>query len=83
MCGFAGIVRNDGRGIEAETLLRMAAAIRHRGELDPKLHDYQTPQFSAVIPAGQTSDLLYEVTVKQGINAKQSNVTIEEAAIKP
>jgi len=31
VCGFAGIVRNDGRGVDAESLLRMAAAIRHRG----------------------------------------------------
>ena len=31
MCGFAGIVRNDGRAIEPDTLLKMAAAIRHRG----------------------------------------------------
>lgn len=31
MCGFAGIVRGDGRAVEANVLLRMAAAIRHRG----------------------------------------------------
>ena len=31
MCGFAGIVRADDRGVEVETLGRMAAAIRHRG----------------------------------------------------
>jgi asparagine synthase (glutamine-hydrolysing) len=31
MCGIAGVARRDGRGIEAETLLRMAASLRHRG----------------------------------------------------
>jgi asparagine synthase (glutamine-hydrolysing) len=31
MCGFAGIARRDARGVDAETLRRMAAAIAHRG----------------------------------------------------
>jgi asparagine synthase (glutamine-hydrolysing) len=31
MCGFAGIARREARGVEAETLRRMAAAIAHRG----------------------------------------------------
>ena len=31
MCGFAGVVRGDGRVVEPDMLLRMAAAIRHRG----------------------------------------------------
>ncbi len=46
-------------------------------ELDPVLHDYQSPQFTAAIPAGKTSDLAYTVTYKQGINQKQNNVTLE------
>jgi asparagine synthase (glutamine-hydrolysing) len=31
MCGIAGIVRREPRGVALETLARMAAAIRHRG----------------------------------------------------
>lgn len=31
MCGIAGIARRDPRGVEVETLARMAGAIRHRG----------------------------------------------------
>ncbi|MFN2564903.1 MAG: asparagine synthase (glutamine-hydrolyzing) [Gemmatimonadaceae bacterium] len=31
MCGFAGIARREPRGVSAETLRRMAAAIAHRG----------------------------------------------------
>jgi asparagine synthase (glutamine-hydrolysing) len=31
MCGFAGIARRDDRGVDADTLRRMAAAIAHRG----------------------------------------------------
>jgi asparagine synthase (glutamine-hydrolysing) len=31
MCGFGGIARREARGVDAETLRRMAAAIAHRG----------------------------------------------------
>ncbi len=31
MCGFAGIVRREPRGVDPRTLTRMAASIRHRG----------------------------------------------------
>ena len=31
MCGFAGIARREPRGVTREQLLRMAAAVRHRG----------------------------------------------------
>ena len=31
MCGIAGIARGDRRGVDAETLTRMAAALQHRG----------------------------------------------------
>jgi len=31
MCGIAGVARRDARGVAAEPLLRMAAAMRHRG----------------------------------------------------
>jgi len=31
VCGIAGIARRDPRGVEVDTLARMAAAIRHRG----------------------------------------------------
>ncbi len=31
MCGFAGVVREDGRGVQPKMLGRMGAAVRHRG----------------------------------------------------
>ncbi|MEE9211964.1 MAG: DUF4139 domain-containing protein [Phycisphaeraceae bacterium] len=50
-----------------------------RSELNPKLHDYQTVQYSTNVKAGQKADLLYEVVRHQGRNAKQNNVTLEQA----
>ena len=44
------------------------------------LHDYQTVQFTAPIPAGQNSDFLFEIVRHQGHNAKQNNVTLVEQA---
>ena len=54
-----------------------------RSQLDPKLHDYQTVQATARVPAGKRSDLLFEIVRHQGYLAKQNNVTLEAAAVKP
>ena len=48
-----------------------------------ELHDYQTVQFSTTVPAGQKKDLLFEFVRHQGRNAKQNNVTLEGAPVKP
>ena len=56
--------------------------ITFRSALDPKLHDYQTVQFTTELAAGQRSDLLHEVVRQQGRNAKQNNVTLEPARLK-
>ncbi|MDH3627905.1 MAG: DUF4139 domain-containing protein [Acidobacteriota bacterium] len=47
--------------------------------LSPVLHDYRTPRFSASVPAGEHSDLSYELTFRQGYNKKQDNVTLRSA----
>lgn len=52
-----------------------------RSQLDPKLYDYQTVQLHAEVPAGARHDLPFEVVQHQGHNAKQTNVTLETAAI--
>ena len=49
----------------------------------PRTHDYQTVEYTATVKPGEKADLLYEVIQHQGRNAKQNNVTIERAAIKP
>jgi hypothetical protein len=40
-------------------------------------------QFTASIDAGKKADLLFEVVRHQGHNAKQNNITLEDAEITP
>ncbi len=54
-----------------------------RSQLEPKLHDYQTVEFTAQIAPGAKQDLRYEIVQHQGRNAKQNNVTLETAEITP
>jgi hypothetical protein len=56
--------------------------IAFRSLLEPQLHDYQTVQFAAKVQPGDKNDLRYEIIQRQGHNAKQNNVTLEEAEIK-
>jgi hypothetical protein len=54
-----------------------------RSQLEPSLFDFQTPQFTAQVAPGAKKDLLYEIVRRQGRNAKQSNVMLETANVKP
>ncbi|MEO8497959.1 MAG: hypothetical protein ABI614_23070, partial [Planctomycetota bacterium] len=54
-----------------------------RSQLAAGLHDYRTAQYTAAVKLGEKADLLYELIVQQGRNAKQNNVTLEQAEIKP
>jgi hypothetical protein len=56
--------------------------IDFRSQLEPRLHDFQTAEFSAQIAPGAKKNLLYEVVQHQGRNAKHNNVTIESAEVK-
>ncbi len=62
--------------IDVEFRLSFDGHVEFTSELDPILYDYRTPQFGATIPVGRTVDLDYVVTTHQGINAKESNVTL-------
>ena len=53
-----------------------------RSQLEPKLHDYQTVEFTTQVAPGEKKDLLYEIVQHQGHNARQNNVTLETAKIK-
>jgi hypothetical protein len=64
--------------ITVEMRLTFDGHVIFASDLDPVLHDYRTPQFTAVIQPGETRDLRYDVTSRQGILRKQSNVTLEE-----
>ncbi len=64
--------------IEVEIRLSFQGHVVFTSELDPKLHDYHSPQFSAQIKPAERKDLGYEVTYHQGINHKQDNVTLKK-----
>jgi hypothetical protein len=72
-------IRNySDKPIDVEIRLSFGGHIIFTSELDPILHDYRSPQFTAVIEPAQKKDLAYEVTSKQGINKKQDNVTLNQ-----
>ena len=41
-----------------------------------KLYDFQTPEFTTTVKAGEKADRLFRVVTRQGRNAKQNNVTL-------
>jgi hypothetical protein len=76
-------IRNyTGRPINVEIRRTFPGHIIFRSQLESKLHDYQTVEFTTQVAAGAKKDLRYEVVQHQGHNAKQNNVTLETAAIK-
>ncbi len=77
-------IRNySGQDIHVEVRRTWPGHILFRSLLEPKLHDYQTAELQATITAGKTADLLFEIVRHQGRNAKQNNITLENAEIKP
>jgi hypothetical protein len=80
---FVQRIRNyTGGDIELEIRRALPGHIVFRSALGPKLHDYQTVELTASAKSGKT-DLMYEVVREQGHNAKQNNVTLEEAQVNP
>ncbi|MFN0017393.1 MAG: DUF4139 domain-containing protein [Pirellulaceae bacterium] len=77
-------IRNySGKDIRVEVRRTLPGHIVFRSLLEPKLHDYQTVEFKAQVAAGKTADLFFEIVRHQGRNAKQNNITLENAGIKP
>ena len=77
-------VRNyTAKPIELEIRRTLPGHVVFRSQLDPKLHDYQTVEYKTTVPAGKRVDLLQEIVRHQGRNAKQNNVTLEAADIRP
>ena len=77
-------IRNySGKDINVEVRRTWPGHILFRSLLEPKLHDYQTAEFKATVPAGKTANLLFEIVRHQGRNAKQNNITLENAEFKP
>jgi hypothetical protein len=77
-------VRNyTAKSIELEIRRTLPGHVVFRSRLDPKLHDYQTVEYTTTVPAGKRADLLQEIIVHQGHNAKQNNVTLEAGDVLP
>ena len=62
--------------IDVEVRLTLPGHVIFTSGLTPILYDFQSPQFTARIPAATVRDLEYQLTIRQGINAKQNNVTL-------
>ena len=63
--------------IHAQIRRDYAGDIVFRSRLNPTLHDFQTVQFEADIPAGEKAALDYEVMSRMGYNQKQNQVELQ------
>ena len=77
-------IRNySSKVVEVEVRRQLTGDIVFRSSLNPVLHDFQTVQFQTSVDPGKKTDLLFEVVEHHGHNAKQNNVTLETAQVKP
>ena len=77
-------IRNySSKPIEVEVRRAFDGHVTFRSGLNPILHDFRTVQFSGTVPARQKAELFYEAVSHQGRNAKQNNVSLENAEVKP
>jgi hypothetical protein len=81
---FTQRIRNyTSKEIEVEVRRTLPGHVVFRSQLEPKLHDYQTVEFTTKVTPAKKADLLFEVIRKQGTSAKQNNITLAAAAIAP
>jgi hypothetical protein len=80
---FERIRNYSGKPINVEIRRPIPGHIIYKSSLEPKLHDYQTVELHTTVPAVMKSDLLFEFVRKQGTSAKQNNITLEKAEVKP
>jgi hypothetical protein len=73
-------VRNyRGAPIQVEFRFPIDGDVTFVSGLNPTLFDFQTPDFTASIGAGERKDLAYEIVSRQGSNATQNAVKLEAA----
>ena len=81
---FTQRVRNySAKPIDLEVRRSLDGHVSFRSQLTATNHDFRTVQYTATVPTGEQADLLYEVLIHQGRNAKQNNVTLEAAEVTP
>jgi hypothetical protein len=77
-------IRNyTAKPIDVEVRRSFDGHIVFRSRLGAENHDFRTVQYAKTIVAGESVDLRYEIERRMGRNAKQNNVTIEEAEVEP
>jgi hypothetical protein len=80
---FAQRVRNyTAKPIDVEIRRAFGGHVVFRSHMPAKNHDYQTVEYTASVKRGAKADLVYELIVHQGRNAKQNSVTVEDAEVK-
>ena len=80
---FAQRIRNyTKKAIEVEIRRTLPGHVVFRSALGAKNHDYQTVEYRATVKPMEKASFPYEVLQHQGRNAKQSNVTVEVAAVQ-
>ncbi len=81
---FSQRIRNyTSKEISIEVRRTLPGHILVRSQLAPKLHDFQTVEFTAKVASGKKADLLFEVVRLQGTSVKQNNVTLQDARVTP
>lgn len=79
---FRRTLRNfSGQPIDVEIRQRIDGDATWRGELDTRRHDYRTVEMRTAVGVGATTELLYEVVIRHGRNAKQRRLEIERADV--
>jgi hypothetical protein len=76
-------IRNyTAKPIEVEVRRTLPGHIVLRSTLKAKNFDFQTVEYTATVKPAEKANLLYELLQHQGRNAKQQNVTVEEAEVR-
>lgn len=79
---FSQRIRNfTGREIRVDIRRTIAGDATFASRLSAQRHDFQSVDFKAEVGPGVTRDLLYEVVIKQGRNAKQRRLELESRDI--
>jgi hypothetical protein len=76
-------IRNyTSKPIDLEIRRSFDGHVTFRSQLEPKLHDYRTAQFSKTVAAGKRADMMFEIIRRQGHNATQNNITLEQGDVQ-
>jgi hypothetical protein len=75
---YAQRIRNyTAKPIEVEVRRTFQGHVDFVSELPGvKLYDFQTPEFTTTVDAGEKVDCLFRVSMRQGRNQKQGSVTL-------